>query len=116
MTDTIIYWKYNEIHELCNTKSKLSRTTGESPYGDRKIKYIKSLTWCATNLTLRGEHIDPSDFDANLMEYCIDEAKLEYEGEKKDPDIKKPDKFSYSKWVAWEEMVYTYFTAMKNIR
>ena len=105
MTDTIIYWKYNEIHELCNTKSKLSRTTGESPYGDRKIKYIKSLTWCATNLTLRGEHIDPSDFDANLMEYFIDEAKLENVDVKKDPEIKKPDKLSHNKWVAWEDMV-----------
>ena len=48
------------------------------------------------------------------MSYCIDEAKLEYEDWKKDPHTEKPDNFSHSKWVAWEEMVYTYFTAIEN--
>ena len=51
-----------------------------------------------------------------MMEDCIDEAKLEYEYGKKDPGIKKSDKLSHSKELYWEEMVYTYFTAMKNIR
>ena len=48
------------------------------------------------------------------MAYYIYEAKLDYECGKKDPDIKKTDNLSHIKWVAWEEMVYTYFTATKN--
>ena len=40
------------------------------------------------------------------MEYFIDESKLDYEDGKKYPDIEKTDKFSHSKWVTWEEMVY----------
>ena len=50
------------------------------------------------------------------MADCIDEAELDYKYGKNDLDIKKPDKFSHSKWVAWEEMLYTYFTSMKNIQ
>ena len=61
----------------------------------------------ATNLTLRGKHIFLADFDANMMADCIYETKLDYEVGNKDPDIKKPDYFSHSKWVAWEDMVYT---------
>ena len=49
-----------------------------------------------------------------MMEDFMDEAKLEYEDGKKEPNIKKPDKFSHRKWSAWEEMVYTYFTSMKK--
>ena len=33
------------------------------------------------------------------MEDCIDESNLDYEDGTKDPDIKKPDKFSQIKWV-----------------
>ena len=51
-----------------------------------------------------------------MVAYCIDETKLEYGDGKKYPDTENPDKFSHSKWVAWEEMVYTYFTATKKIR
>ena len=40
MISTIIYWKYNEIHEGCTTKSNLKTTRGEAFYGDRKIKCI----------------------------------------------------------------------------
>ena len=49
-----------------------------------------------------------------MMEACIYEAKLNYVDEKKDPDINKPDKLSHSKWVACEEMVYTYFNTIKK--
>ena len=48
-----------------------------------------------------------------MMTDCIDEANLDYKDGKKDPYIEKPDKFSHSKCVPWEDMVYTYFTATK---
>ena len=67
-------------------------------------------------MTLRGKHIILTDLGVNIMADCIDEAKLDYEYGKKDPYVKKPDKFSHSKWVTEEEMVYTYFTAMENIQ
>ena len=67
-------------------------------------------------MTLRGKNIILADFDANMMADSMDEAKLEYEDGKKDPDIKKPDKLSHRKWLAWEDMVYTYFNYMKNSR
>ena len=46
-----------------------------------------------------------------MMSDCIDEAKFEYEDGEKDPETEKPDNFSHIKWLSWEEMVYTYFTA-----
>ena len=58
-------------------------------------------------MTLRGNYIVLDDFDATTMADCIDEAKLNYKYGKKDPYIKKPDNFSHSKGIAWEEMVYT---------
>ena len=109
---TIIYWKYDNICEWCTTKSKLTTTRGGASYGDQKIECLQTLTWWATNLTLRDKHIVLADFDVIMMVYCIYEAKLYYEDGKKDPEIKKPDNFSHSKWVSGEEMVYTYFTAI----
>ena len=72
------------------------------------------MAWWDTNLTIRGKHIDLADFDDTMMEDCIDENKIDYEDGKKDPDTKKPDKFSHSTCIAWEETVCTYFTAIKN--
>ena len=56
-------------------------------------------------MILRGQQIVLADFDATMMEACIDEAKLKFEGGKKDPYIEKTDKFSHSKWVSWEDMI-----------
>ena len=67
-------------------------------------------------MTLRVKHIFSAQFDATMIVDCIDEAKLDYEDGKKDEYIKKPDKFSNIKWAAWEEMVYTNFTAVNNSR
>ena len=39
---------------------------------------------------------------------------MDYEDSKKEPDTKKPDKFSHIKWLFWEETVYTYFTDKKT--
>ena len=64
-------------------------------------------------MNLKGKHIILDDFDATVMVYCIYEAKLDYEDRKKDPDIKKPNNLLRNKWLALEEMVYTYFTTMK---
>ena len=107
---------YEDIRDWCTAKSKLTTTRGGASYGDQKIKFLQVLPWWATNLTLRVKQIILADFDATTMVDCIYEAKLDYKDMKKDPDIKKPDKFSHIKWVSWEDMVYTYFNAMKKIR
>ena len=112
---TIIHWKYDNIHEWFTTKSKLATNRGGSSYGDQKIKCLQALEWWAADLTLRVKHIVLADFGATIMADCTDEAKLYNEDENRDPDIEKPDKFSHSKSVYWEEMVYTYFITMKNI-
>ena len=51
-----------------------------------------------------------------MMADCIDEAKLDYEDKKKDSYINKYDNFSHRNGLAWEDMVYTYFTAMKKYK
>ena len=81
-----------------------------------KIKFLQTLAWWVIDLTLRGKHIVLDEFYATMMEYCIDEEKLDCQDGKKDPDIKKPDNFSHINWLAQEEMAYTYFTSMKNRR
>ena len=92
----------------------MTTTKGVALYGYPKTKCIHDLSWWATDLNLRGKQIYPSDFDSTMMKDCIDEENLDYEYGKKDPDTKKPDDFSYRKWVAWEEMVYYYFIATKK--
>ena len=49
-----------------------------------------------------------------MISYFIYEEELDYENRKKYPDIEKPDKLSHRKLVSWEEVVYNYFTNMKN--
>ena len=113
---TIIHWNYDNTCEWFTTKYKLITTRGGDSYGDQKIKCLQALEWWATNLTLRGKKIVLADFDATMMAYCIDEENFDYKDRKKDPDTNKTDNLSHIKWLAWEEMVYTYSTAMKNIR
>ena len=112
---TTIHFNYDGIREWCTTNSKLTTTRVGSSYVDLKINFLQSLAWWSTNLTLRGKQIVLSDFDATMMADCIYEYKLDYEDGKKDPYIEKPYKFSHSKWVAWEEIMYTYSIAIKNI-
>ena len=100
MISTITHCKYDNIREWCTTKYKLINTRGGASYGYQKIKFLEELAWCATNLNLRYKHNVLADFDATMMANCIDEANLDYEDGKKNPDIKKPEKFSHSKWVA----------------
>ena len=80
----IIHWNYDEIREWWTNKYKLKTIRGGASYGEKK-KYIQALE--ATNLNLRGKHIDLDEFYATMMEDYIDEAKLEYKDGKKDPDI-----------------------------
>ena len=92
----------------------METTRGGASYGDQQINLLQLLEVWAINLNFRGKQIVLDDFDVNMMAYCICEANLEYEDRKKNQDIKKPDKFSHIKWLVWEDMVYNYFTAMKN--
>ena len=104
---TIKHWTYDTIREWFTTKSNLTTTRGGDFYGDQKINCLQALAWWATDLTFRGKQTVLDDFDDTMMADCIYEANFEHEDGKKDSDTKKPDKFSHSKWVAWEEMVYT---------
>ena len=115
LISTIIHWKYDKISECFTTKYKLTTTIGGKSYLYQKIKCLQVLLWWATDLTLRGKYIFLAYFDATMMVYCIYEEKLDYYDWKKDPDIEKLDKLSHRKWVAYNEMVYTYFNTMKNI-
>ena len=83
-------------------KSQLTTTRWGDSYRDQKVKCLQALTWWATDLTLRGKYIVLAGFDATMTEDFIDETNLDYEDGKKEPDIKKPDKFSHIKWLAWE--------------
>ena len=112
---TIMHYNYDKIRECCTTKSKLITTRGGSSYGDQKIKCIQALAWWATDLNLRGKQIVLADFDSTMMTDCIYEEKLGCEDRKKDLYINKPYRFSHRKWVACEDMLHTYFTAIKNI-
>ena len=98
---TIIYWKYDKIHDWFTTKYKLTTTRGGASYGDHKIKFLQALAWWATDFTARVKQIFLACSDATVMVYCIYQANLDYEDMKKAPYIEKPDKFSDSKWVAW---------------
>ena len=74
------------------------------------------MAWRATDFNLRGKQIFLADFYATMVSYCKDEANLDHEDRKKDPYIENPDNLSHSKWVVWDEMVYTSFTSMENPR
>ena len=90
---TIIHWKYYKIREWYRIKFKFTAIRGGDSYGDQKINCLQALSWWATDLTLRGKQIVSDDFDTTMVAYCIDEAKLDYEDGKNDPDIEKNDKF-----------------------
>ena len=55
---SLIHWKYNEIRDWCETKSKLSTQRGGENYGDRRIRNLQALAWWCTDCSLRGLPLD----------------------------------------------------------
>ena len=72
----IISCKYDKIREWCTAKSKLKITRGVASYGDQKIKCIQSLAWWATELIIRGNQIELSDFDATMTSILYRSSKI----------------------------------------
>lgn len=114
--DCLIHWKFSDIRDWCELKTKLPATRGGVTYGDRKIKVLQALAWWATDRHLRGKPINLNELDRNQLEICIEEAQLEHDDSKKSHDTEKPSKFTHDTWTVWEESVYNYLHMLRNSR
>ena len=67
-----------------------------------------------TDCILTGEAIDVDTYKVDADEYKL---TAEIDSQQKEVDrisVDKQDKFSYEKWIKWEELVYTYFDSQRN--
>ena len=113
--DALYNWKFNDIREWCELKSKISAARGGASYGDRKIKCLQAMAWWITDRELRGIPFNiVLDFSIVELQDAIEEARLEYEESKRESAVELPKTFTVADWVTWEESVYNYFTSHKN--
>ncbi len=101
--DALYNWKYKDIREWCEHKTKLSQQRGGTPYGDRKIKCLQALAWWITDRELRGVGFNiVADFNIVELQDAIEESRLEYEESKRESAVEMPKTFTVADWVSWE--------------
>ena len=47
--ESVLYWKFTDIKEWCQLKSKIPEIQGGVYDGDRNIKYLQALDWWVTD-------------------------------------------------------------------
>ena len=75
---------------------------GGVSYGDRKIECLQAMAWWVTYLTLWGKIIDLNKFKTDILDYAIEESRLDFEDiidGKGEPS--KPKEFSNENWTQW---------------
>ena len=77
--ESVLYWKFIDIKEWCQLKSKIPAISGGVFYGDRKIKCLQALAWCVTYLMLQGKIIDINNFRTDILSDAIEESRLDFE-------------------------------------
>ena len=100
--ESVLYWKFTDIKEWCQLKSKIPASRGGVSYGDRKIKCLQALAWWVTDLTLRGKIIDLNNFKTDIIDDAIEEYRIGFEDTRDGKgDLIKPKEFSHEKWTQW---------------
>ena len=60
--ESVMYWIFTNIKELCQLKSNTPEIHGGVSYVHRKIKCLQALDWWVTDLTLQGININLNNF------------------------------------------------------
>ena len=69
---SVLYWKFTDIKEWCQLKSKIPSSRSGVSYGDRKIKCLQSLAWLVTYLTLPSKIINLNNFKTDIIDDAIE--------------------------------------------
>ena len=104
--ESFIYWKFTDIKEWCQIKSKIPASRGGASYGDRKIKFRQTLDWWITDLTLLGKIIHLNKFKTDILADAIDDYRLDFEDTRyRKGELSKLKEFSHEKWTQWEDSI-----------
>ena len=49
--ESVMYWKFTDIKEWCQLKSKIPTSCGGVSNGDRKVDFLQELAWWVTVLS-----------------------------------------------------------------
>ena len=77
--ESVLYWKFIDIKEWCQLKSKIPAIRGGLSYGYTKIKCLQALAWWVTDLTLRGKIIDINNFKTDILDDTIEDYRIDFE-------------------------------------
>ena len=102
----VIGWKYKEVKDWCEAKTKLAQNRGGCIYGEVRVRNLQGLVWWCNDRHLRGRALDlENEFDINALAMARDEAKLDYEESMQSVIIDNPGKFDSKRWHDWAELV-----------
>ena len=76
--ESVLYWKFTDIKDWCQLKSKILVSQGGVSYGHRKIKCLQALAWWVADLTLQGKIIDINNFNTDILTEAIEESRLDF--------------------------------------
>ena len=78
-SDTVLYWRFNDIRKWCELKDKIPESQVGLAYGYNKIKHLQSIAWRLTEIIIRGKSIDLNQFSCDILVGVIEESHTEYE-------------------------------------
>ena len=76
--ESVMYWKFTNIKEWCQLKSKIPASCGEVNYENRKIECLQSLDCCLTGFMLRGKIIDLNSFKTDILSDAIEKSQIDF--------------------------------------
>ena len=72
--ETVLYWKFSDIKQWCDLKSKTTMSHGCISFGDINIKCLKVIAWWLTDLILWGKFMELNDFSGDIMSDVIEKS------------------------------------------
>ena len=77
--ESVLHWKFTDIKEWCQLKTKIPVSHGVIYYGDGKINFLQELAWWLTDLMLRGKIIDLNNLKNDILADAIEESRIDFE-------------------------------------
>ena len=104
-----------DIKEWMSTIAKVPITRGGCVYPMVRAKRVIALSFWVNHNILRGIVPDPNTFLAPVLQQALLDYPVHDDYIAAVDTADKPDKFSYEKWVDWQDSVITFLRNTKSV-
>ena len=105
----------NDIESWIRTVARLAVNRGGVSFPSVRAKRLVALNYWVNRLLLMGRPIIPANFTAAVLIEAVQAYPIADMQTTADDSVKKPELFSYEKWIDWQDSVITFLKGTKNV-